>query len=240
MALAGLGLVHRLVPPPLRESYNSVSGTIYIPLCGLFGVMSAFMIGLGWEEFDGSRDRTQREASALAAVYWRADELPNPERRRVQQLCRSYARTVIQEEWPLMSREKESERAQSIVNDLQNSINEFNPSTAVQAELEGQLVEQVDDLGGLRELRLVDSTASIPFILWIMLLGAGSVVISFTYLFGVRHLWMHSLMVGVVTAVAATALLTIESLDYPFTGAAKVSPHAFERVLQDFEAGSEN
>jgi hypothetical protein len=139
-----------------------------------------------------------------------------------------------------MSQEKESERAQSIVDDLQNSINEFNPSTAVQAELEGQLVEQVDDLGGLRELRLVDSTASIPFILWIMLLGAGSVVISFTYLFGVRHLWMHSLMVGVVTAVAATALLTIESLDYPFTGAAKVSPHAFERVLQDFEAGSEN
>src|ERR671916_849459 len=236
----GLGLEPRLVPPPLRESYNSVSGTIYIPLCGLFGVMSAFMIGLGWEEFDGSRDRTQREASALAAVYWRADELPKPEQRRVQQLCRSYARTVIQEEWPLMSQEKESERAQSIVNDLQNSINEFNPSTAVQAELEGQLVKQVDDLGGLRELRLVDSTASIPSILWVLLLGAGSVVISFTYLFGVQHFWMHSLMVGVVTAVAATALLTIESLDYPFTGAAKVSPHAFERVLQDFEAGSEN
>jgi len=99
--------------------------------------MSAFMIGLGWEEFDGSRDRTQREASALADVYWRADELPNPERRRVQQLCRSYARTVTQEEWPLTSQEKESVRARSIVDDLQANINEFNAITAVQAELKG-------------------------------------------------------------------------------------------------------
>lgn len=115
IALAGLALVHRLVPPPRRESYNPISSTIYIPLSGLFGVMSAFMIGLGWEEFDGSRDRTQREASALAAFYWRAEELPKPEQRRVQQLCRSYARTVIREGWPLVGREKESERAQSIL-----------------------------------------------------------------------------------------------------------------------------
>lgn len=202
--------------------------------------MSAFMIGLGWQEFEGSRDTIQGEASALAAVYWRADELPKAEQRRVQELCRSYARTVIHEEWPLMSQEKESERAQSIVDDLQNSINEFKTNTAVEAELEGQLVEQVDDLASLRELRLVDSTASLPSILWVMLLGAGSVVISFTYLFGVKHFWVHSLMVGVVTAVAVTALLTIESLDHPFTGAAKISPHAFESVLQDFEAGSEH
>ena len=139
-----------------------------------------------------------------------------------------------------MGREKESERAQSILYDLQNSINEFEPSTAVEADLEGQLVEQVDDLGGLRELRLVDSTANLPSILWVLLLGAGAVVMSFTYLFGVKNFWVHSLMVGVVTAVAATALLTIESLDHPFTGAAKISPHAFESVLQDFEAGSEH
>ncbi len=103
-----------------------------------------------------------------------------------------------------MGREKESERAQSILYDLQNSINEFEPSTAVEADLEGQLVEQVDDLGGLRELRLVDSTANLPSILWVL-----------------------------------TALLTIESLDNPFSGGAKVWPHAFESALENFEAGSE-
>lgn len=138
-----------------------------------------------------------------------------------------------------MGREKESERAQSILYDLQNSINEFEPSTAVEADLEGQLVEQVDDLGGLRELRLVGSTANLPSILWVLLLGAGAVVISFAYPFGVKNFWVHSLMVGVVTAVAATALLTIESIDNPFSGAAKVSPHAFESALENFEAGSE-
>jgi hypothetical protein len=39
--------------------------------------MSAFMIGLGWEEFDGSRDRTQREANAPAAFIGVLRSCPN-------------------------------------------------------------------------------------------------------------------------------------------------------------------
>ena len=114
-----------------------------------------------------------------------------------------------------------------------------NPAQLWRQTSKGSLVERVDYLGGLRELRLVGSTANLPSILWVLLLGAGAVVTSFAYPFGVKNFWAHSLMVGVVTAVAATALLTIESIDNPFSGAAKVSPHAFESALENFEAGSE-
>ena len=48
-----------------------------------------------------------------------------------------------------------------------------NPAQLWRQTSKGSLVERVDDLGGLRELRLVGSTANLPSILWVLLLGAG-------------------------------------------------------------------
>ena len=66
-----------------------------------------------------------------------------------------------------------------------------NPAQLWRQTSKGSLVERVDDLGGLRELRLVGSTANLPSILWVLLLGAGAVVISFAYPFGVKNFWVH-------------------------------------------------
>jgi Protein of unknown function (DUF4239) len=234
-----LGLVRRLVHPLRRESYNTVGGIIYIPLSGLFGVLTAFMIGLGWQGYGETVATTQREADALAAIYWRAAELPEPERDRVQELARSYGEVVVDEEWPLMSQGRESERARSITDELRKSIDEFEPSTTAEQAVHEQLAERLVDMLDGRRLRLLDSQEDLPSILWVILVGSGLIVVSFTYLFGVKNFWVHSLMVATVTVVAVTSLLTIKSFEHPFRGDIMITPRAFEVVLQEFERNPE-
>jgi hypothetical protein len=231
-----LALVHRLAPPARRESSNSVGGILFIPLSGLFSVLAAFMIGLGWQQFDNARMNVQREVNALSAIYWHADALPQPERQRVRELARSYAQATLDEEWALMGQGKESERAWSITDDLRDSVDAVEPSTTVEQTRYGQLAQQVENLLDYRRLRLLASREGLPPILWVVLLGLGTLLISFTYLFGLKRFWVHALMVAAVTAAVAISLVTVRSLEYPFSSPTLVSPEPFELVLRGFEA----
>jgi Protein of unknown function (DUF4239) len=197
------------------------------------------MISLGWQGYGETQDTTQREASALAAIYWRAAELPEPERERVQDLARSYGEVVVDEEWPLMSQGRESERAWTITDELRESVDEFEPSTTDEQAVHEQLAEQLVDMLDARRLRLLDSQEYLPSILWVILLGSGLIVVSFTYLFGVKNFWVHALMVAAVTMVAVTALFTVRALSHPFAGDTMITPRAFETVLQGFERNPE-
>jgi hypothetical protein len=57
------------------------------------------------------------------------------------------------------------------------------------------------------------------------------VVVGFTYLFGMENTGTHALMVASLAGVIALALFTIGALEHPFSDGARVSPDAFELVL---------
>ena len=238
-ALGGLASVYLLVPPERREPYNSVGGILFVPISGLFSLLAAFMIGLGWQQYDDARVNVQREVNALSAIYWHADTLPQPDRRRIQELAHSYAQAILDEEWALMAQGEDSTRAWSITDELRDSVDALEPSTTVEQTRYGQLTMQVENMLDYRRLRLLASREGLPPILWAVLLGLGALLISFTYLFGLKRFWVHALMVGAVTAAVTLSLFTVEALEYPFSNPALVSAEPFEKVLEGFEARAE-
>ena len=102
LSVAGLTLVQRLVSPGLRQEHNDVAGFIYAVLGVAYAVLLAFVVIAVWEQYQAARDTTDREANELAEIYWLAYQLPESEGRQVQELAQSYARVVVEEEWPLM------------------------------------------------------------------------------------------------------------------------------------------
>jgi hypothetical protein len=73
-------------------------------------VLLAFVVIVVWEEHERAKDTVETEANEVAGVYFLADGFPDPDRARVQELSRSYARVVV-EEWPTMEKGETSERA---------------------------------------------------------------------------------------------------------------------------------
>jgi hypothetical protein len=235
IALTGLVLVNRIVPETRRSSSNVGGGLIFRPISGVFGILVGFTAFLVWQQYTTAHVTAQREASELAAIYWHAEELPNSERLQVQQYARSYARVVIEEEWPLMGQGKESPKAWDTVDKLRRTVDGFEPSTSSEETLHARQVALVDDVLNDRRLRLLQSREGLPPILWTVLLSGTVLLVGYTYFFGLKDFRAHMMMVGTLTALIVIILFTIKSLEYPFSGDMRVDPGAFELVLNRFE-----
>jgi hypothetical protein len=235
LAVAGLAVVQRLVPLPLRQSHNAATGIIYAALYVMFGVTIGFSLYLVWQQYDAAQKMAESEAANVEELYQLAGSLPEPERGRIQDLAVSYARVVVEEEWPLMERGWTSPRAEALAAELRSTIQDFEPRTAAEEALQNEGLEQVDDLDEYRALRLLEVREGFPPILWVVLVVGGVITVAFTYLFGMETPWLHMLAVGALTVLVTLILYTVAVLEYPFNDAARVGPDAFELVLREIE-----
>jgi uncharacterized protein (DUF983 family) len=242
-ALAGLIVVQRLVPATIREANNDVAGFIYAVLGVIYAVLLALVVIATWEEFGRARVTVEAEANALAEIFWLAHQLPEPEGRELQELCRSYAEEVVNVGFPLMEqgrtpsmeRSQETSRAWVLIDDIRATIQGYEPRSAAGEQLYAEGLDQVQRLADARRTRLVQAEEGLPTVLWVVLVVGGIVVVGFAYLFGMENTGAHALMVVALAGVIALVLFTIAAMDHPFTGSARIGPEAFELVLNRFE-----
>jgi hypothetical protein len=242
-AVVGLILVQRLVPVTVRKEHNDVAGFVYAVLGVIYAVLLALVVIAVWEDFGRARVTVETEANALAEIFWLAHQLPEPEGRELQELCRSYAEEMVDQEWPLMEQgrtplmEDTGEVAHGwvLIDDIRASLQEVEPRTVAGQELYAEGLDQVQRLADARRARLVQAEEGLPAVLWVVLIAAGIVVVGFAYLFGMENAGAHALMVVALAGVIALVLFTIGALEHPFSGGARVGPEAFELVLNRFE-----
>jgi hypothetical protein len=235
VAGGGLVLVQRLMPTRRRMPHNDVAGFIYAVLGVAYAVLLGLMVVAVWEQWNAANAAVDQEASEVAEIFWLAHRLPQPEGRHLQELARSYARVVVNEEWPLMERGKMSPKAWTILDEIRSKIQRMKPATDTQQVLYEQGLQQVSDLADARRERLLDAEEGVPDILWVVLIVGGVEVVGFTYLFGLESTTVHVLMVASLTLIIALVLFTVAALDYPFKGEVRIGPDAFEQVLGRFE-----
>jgi hypothetical protein len=235
LAVAGLALMQRLVPLPIREAHNAATGMIYAAVYVMFGVTVGFSLFLVWQLYDAAQKSAESEAATVEEIYGLAGGFPEPERGRVQDLAVSYARVVVEEEWPLMREGRTSERAGELADELRASIQDFEPHTEAGQTLRSEGLTQLDDLYEYRALRLLEVREGLPPILWVVLVVGGVITVAFTYLFGMKTPWLHMLAVAALTVIVTLIIYTIAVLDYPFNGDLRVGPDAFELVLREIE-----
>ena len=236
IAVAGLTLVQRLVPSQLRQEHNDVAGFIYAVLGVIYAVLIALVVIAVWEEFAAARDTAEREASELNDVFRLAHPLPDPEGRQLQELARSYAQVVVDEEWALMAQGRTSPRAWDLLDEMTLLFENVEVRTKAEQVLYGEALDRIDELANARNARLVEAGEGIPTVLWGVLAVGGIMIVSFTYLFGLENTLVHYLMVAVLALVISSVLFTIGVLEYPFSGDVRVDPEAFEVVLERFES----
>ena len=233
LAVGGLILVQRLVPIATRRQHNDVAGFIYAVLGVVYAVLLGFMVVAVWEEWNAAAATTDEEATALSEIFWIAGRMP--EGHHIQDLPRSYARVVIDEEWPLMEHGKASPRAWDLLDEIRNELLSFDPSTPAQQTLYEQGLERMRDLADARRDWMRDARQGLPALLWLVLIVGGIDVVGFTYLFGLESTTIHILMVAALALIIALALFTIASLDFPFRGVITVGPDALRQVLGNIE-----
>ena len=235
IAVTGLMLVQRLVPLRLRKEHNDVAGFIYAVLGVIYAVLIALVVIAVWEDFAAARDTVERESSELDDVFRLAHSLPEPEGRQLQELARSYARVVVDEEWALMAQARTSPRAWELLDEMTLHFENVEVRTKAEQVRYAEALARMDELADARNARLVEAGEGIPTVVWGVLAVGGILVVGFAYLFGLENTLVHNLMVGALALLISSVLFTIGVLEYPFSGDVRVSPEAFELVLERFE-----
>jgi hypothetical protein len=201
LAVAGAILAHNRIPIELRKSHTVPLGLINGGLIVTFGVIVGFLAFLVLNKYQAAEQRVQSEAADVEEVYRYAQELPEPKRDQIQGLAISYARAVVEEEWPLMRQGKTSPHPHDLADELPRSILLFKPTTGSQQTIYAQLLENVDDLAEDREARVLYVGQRLPSLLWVALEGLAIILLVFSYLIGMENRRLHLLMVAALAGV---------------------------------------
>jgi hypothetical protein len=234
IAVGGLVLVQRLVPTDRRKQHNDVAGFIYAVLGVAYAVLLGLVLIAVWQKWDAAETVAADEANELAGIFYYAHALPQPEGRHIQELVRSYARVVVEEEWPAMAQGKSSPKAWDTLDELRGTILGLEPTTGAQQARYTEMLAQLHDLGNARRERLLAAEQGLPPILWVVLILGGVITVFFTYLFGLENTLVHLIMVGSLALVISMSLFTVAALDYPFKGDIHIHPSAYENDLERF------
>ncbi len=236
LAVAGATLAHNRVPVALRESHTVPLGLINGGLNVMFGVIVGFTSFLVLGEYSDAQQTVQSEAGDLEELYRLAEPLPEPKQDQIQGLVASYARVVVDEEWPVMRQVRTSPRADTLVEELRRSIQEgYRTSTGTEQEVLGKELDVMDELDEDREARLITMRQRLPSILWTALVVLGIAIIGFSFLVGMENRRLHLLSVGALATGITLVLLTIAILDRPFGTDFRVQPQPFELLLHEIE-----
>lgn len=236
LALAGFLVARRLVSFDLREAQNSNTAVMFGALYVMYGLIVGFSAYLVSYQYDTAQKTAQGEAGSVEEIHRVAEGFPEAKRLEVQKLAETYARTVVEEGWPLMREGRVSARAGGTADELRRGVVAFEPRTEREDVLYSQALTLVGDLDQYRAQRLLEVREGIPSILWIVLIFGGVVTVCFTYLLGVKTERLHLGMILAYTLVLALILYTIRALDYPFDGLVQVGPEAFEAALSRMQS----
>ncbi len=233
--LAGLLLVglQRWVPPERRSPHNDVAGYVFAMVGAIYAIVLAFAIVAVWEGSDNAGNAVQQEAEALTNVYWNSRAFPAPDRQRAEGLVRGYTNLVINQEWPLMDRQRTSAQAENALQQLHTELQDAKVTTADQTSAQQRALSSIADATSARQQRVLLATqTSISPVFWLGLIVGGIMVVGLTFLFGLPSTFPHVAMTVSLTAIIAFALYLVHILDLPFAGGASIDPSAFQLVLQ--------
>jgi hypothetical protein len=230
LAIGGMLLVRRSVTLSTLESHNQVAGYIYGVVGVVYAVLLAFIAIVVWQQHTQVQNQVEQEANQLGDLYRNAQVFPEEVRTRLQNQIRAYSRIVVEKEWPAMVNGETSPDAWAAVNQLWRVYQQVEARNEHERIWYAKSLDQLDQLGDYRRLRLLSNRAAVPGLMWGVLLVTGIITIGFSFFFGTQNSSAQALMIAALSATIGFVLFLIWALNHPFVGLVRVEPTPFHRL----------
>jgi hypothetical protein len=231
LATAGALLVRHWVPVEVLERHNEVAGFIYSVIGVMYAVLLGFTAIILWERYDQAETGVGKEANELGDLFRDARAFPDEIRKELETKVRSYIRLVMEKEWPAMAEGQLSPETSDAFNQVAQTYLRFTPQTEQERIWYTQSLTSLNQLNDQRRLRVLSGQSTgIPNVMWVVLLGAGAVTLSFSFLFGTRNTAAQRLMTAGLAITISLVLFSIVALERPFAGIARIEPDAFNEL----------
>ncbi len=228
-------LLRKRVSEDVHNANNQFAGTMFAALATLYGVLLAFIVVAEWQEYQDTRGIVQMEANAVMNLYRFSWEMPAPYDYEIRSLVKTYIKNVIHDEWVMMQHGASSPSVEAQIESLWTIHRSIHTNKIEMPSDTGSMYDAITELTDARRMRLEESRAELPRLIWILLWGGGIIVLGYALFLRSPNERAHYLMIALATALIAFVLFLIVELDEPFLGEISVSPRPFERILVTIE-----
>jgi hypothetical protein len=228
-------LVGRIWSTDGRTGHNDVTGWQISVLGTTYAVILGFMLFASWADFRVADQNADEEASCLINLYWSVSGLPDAQRDELRRLATDYADTMVNDEWPAMSKDAFSHQASEIVHQMWTAAASPQTLTASQQVSLEQTMGEIGHITEHRRVRQLQSQSTLPAILWIVLLVGAGVTLLSACLFGSQKPVLHLLQVVALSLLLSLSLIAVADVNRPFRGIVHVQPTGFVNAKRIFD-----
>jgi Protein of unknown function (DUF4239) len=208
-------------PLPIRDTIIGATSAI-------FALMMAFSAAGIWNDTLQASTAVQREANALENVVALAGGLPSDLTETVKARVRSYAKQVIDHDWPAMTHrvginDRVYDLADSVLVDLINTISLDHTRIGALPTL-APLIGQIIDARSARLARITLANAGVSAAQWLAMMVIALAALCAVAVCNNHHFGMQAVSMHLYVLAAVAAFFVILAHDRPFIGVISVSP----------------
>lgn len=230
-----MAALNRIWPREKRQAHNDLIGWQLNIIGTTYAVILGFMLYTVWTDFGAANLNVDLEASALRNVYRLAEGLPEQQGTQLQLQARSYADTVIHQDWPEMSNDETPEESHQINQAMWKTLMSVKLATPSEIVAEDHAISELSALTEHRRTRLLQSRYRLPTIFWGVLLVGALLTIASASMFGSANPGLHVLQVFSFTLLITLVLLAISDVNQPFRGWVHVDDYPFLRAQENMK-----
>jgi hypothetical protein len=207
--------------------HHEIGSAVFLQLGVVFAVLLAFVFSEVWSEYNTAASAINEECGNLQGAAILAVGLAPAERDLVLRDILAYLSVVVDTEWTRMEQRQGAPEAALLFERMVGSVAKAELVNAQQQAARGQMLALLASAHQYRETRLFQMTQAVPPLIWVLLIGLGTVLVGFLLCFGIEYVWSQVTFTGIFAAAVAFVLLIVHLLDFPFEGALRLSPRDF-------------
>ena len=231
-------LLNKFWPVDNRRAQNDLIGWQLTVLGTTYAVILGFMLLTVWTSYGNADVNVDSEANALLNLYRLSEGLPPEQRAELQQEARAYADAAINRDWPLMANSEVPDGTAIVNGAMWRTLMSVKASSAIETTAMDHSISEIQELTEHRHLRLLQSAARLPGMLWSVLIIGGILTIASASMFGAKSSVLHALQVFSFSLLVSLSLVAIADINRPFQGSICVDSYAFHRAQHDMQPGS--
>ncbi|MGE5503051.1 MAG: DUF4239 domain-containing protein [Actinomycetota bacterium] len=193
----------------------------------LFALTLAFLANDTWSAHDRALSATLQEAGSLRNILSVGAAMPEPTAAAVRGAVAAYARAVVEDEWPLLSRRQESPQAGRALEQLLAFLSSHEVAAVVDTATHGALLQQAVQVQAQRDARLALSRTHVNPLKWLGMAFLGFLTMISIAMVYVDQLKAEIVAVGLFALAAAPTAAIVLVQGNPFQAPTAVSAAPF-------------
>ncbi len=200
------------------------------PLFTLTSLVLAFTLVQAESNFRQVDSHVTAEASQINQLDRLLTRYDNPAAAAARPLLETYARSIVQDEWPAMLKNRRVERVNRTFMLLSRTIMTIDPEPGRQALIYGEMLKSLEALAASRETRLDNVQIRLPGIYWLVIGFAVAMLLLVSST--VQQTPYRTAIMAAQMSVLGAFISFVFIMDTPFQGESAVTPDAISHVLE--------